>query len=126
MLATETRIRELAAAIDSMKTVIEGVNSRADTKIEQMKGFVQEVEGRFNQLERSIPERIHILESKSENFVAMVNGLAGQIQSRFEEIESVPYAHSTFENGMRSTSRLRKSSSLSMAAMGRTRSGRTA
>ena len=94
MLATETRIRELAAAIDSMKTVIEGVNSRADTKIEQMKGFVQEVEGRFNQLERSIPERIHILESKSENFVAMVNGLAGQIQSRFEEIESVLRARS--------------------------------
>ena len=62
MLAAENRIKEL-------QDVVEQVNTKATEKIEQMKTFVQEVEARFNQLERAVPERFHANESRQENFV---------------------------------------------------------
>ena len=62
MLAAENKIKEL-------QTVIESVNEKANVKIDQMKGFVQEVEGRCTQLERAVPERFHNNESRQENVV---------------------------------------------------------
>ena len=87
MLASESKIRELTASIDLMKQVIDDVNNKANSKIEQMKSFVQEVESRFSQLERSLPERIHMVETKSETFVATINALTVHLQNKFKEIE---------------------------------------
>ena len=66
MLAAENRIKEL-------QDVIETVNEKANLKIDQMKVFIQEVEGRFTQLERAIPERFHNHESRQESFVGTLN-----------------------------------------------------
>ena len=87
MLANEARVRELIATTEAMKKIINEVNDKANQKIDQMTTFVQEVEGRFSQLERSLPERIHIVEQKSENFVTMINQMTGHLQTKFREIE---------------------------------------
>ena len=81
MLASENRIRELAQ-------VIEQVNARADAKIAEMKTFVTEVGGRFDQLERALPERIHNLENRQEAFIGTINQLTKHIQDKFVEIEA--------------------------------------
>ena len=81
MLASENRIRELAQ-------VIEQVNARADAKIAEMKTFVTEVGGRFDQLEKALPERIHNLENRQEAFIGTINQLTKHIQDKFVEIEA--------------------------------------
>ena len=66
MLAAENKIKEL-------QTVVEQVNTKATEKIDQMKTFVNEVEARFTQLERAVPERFHANESRQESFVLTLN-----------------------------------------------------
>ena len=87
MLAAENKIRELNNSLESVKRTIEDVNDKANLKIDQMKIFVQEVDGRFTQLERSLPERIHNIEQKSDHFVTLVNGLTVHLQNKCSEIE---------------------------------------
>ena len=94
MLTNESKIRELTASVESMKQIIEAVNTKANTKIDQMKMFVDDVECRFSQVERSLPERIHNLERTSENFVTMVNGLTFHLKTKFKGIEDSIKANS--------------------------------
>ena len=88
MLAAENKIRELTDSLNAVRSVLEDVNNKANLKIDQMKIFIQDVEGRFTQLERALPERIHIVEKKSDNFVTLVNGLTVHLQNKFQDIEN--------------------------------------
>ena len=55
MLATETKLRELTESVANIHTVVEGINARANAKIEEVRVFVTDVELRFGQLERNLP-----------------------------------------------------------------------
>ena len=87
MLQAENKIRELADAVTQIRKVVEEVNVKAETKIDQMKGFVQEVEGRFTQLERTVPERLHGLDTKHDGIMSIVNDLAKQVADKFQSID---------------------------------------
>ena len=80
MLAAENKIKEL-------QTVVEQVNTKATEKIDQMKTFVNEVEARFTQLERAVPERFHANESRQESFVLTLNALSTSIHDKFKQFE---------------------------------------
>ena len=80
MLAAENKIKELQA-------VLEQVNTKANEKIDQMKTFVTEVEARFSQLERAVPERFHANESRQENFVLTLNALSTSVNDKFKQLE---------------------------------------
>ena len=80
MLAAENKIKEL-------QTVVEQVNTKATEKIDQMKTFVNEVEARFTQLERAVPERFHANESRQENFVLTLNALSTSVHDKFKLLE---------------------------------------
>ena len=87
MLATETKVRTLEESLESVKKVIEETHNGINVKVDQMKGFVQEVEGRFTQLERAVPERFHALEVKEETTKILINELATSIRLKFNELE---------------------------------------
>ena len=87
MLATETKVRTLEESLESVKKVIEETRNGMTVKVDQMKGFVQEVEGRFTQLERAVPERFHALEVKEETTKILINELATSIRLKFNELE---------------------------------------
>ena len=87
MLATETKVRTLEESLESVKKVIEDTHNGINVKVDQMKGFVQEVEGRFTQLERAVPERFHALEVKEETTKILINELATSIRLKFNELE---------------------------------------
>ena len=89
LLVVENRIRELAATFVETKGVIETVNTRADTKIEEMRVFFSNVEGRFQQIERAFPERFHNVESRQAGFVETINALTKHLQEKFQEIEEL-------------------------------------
>ena len=87
LLVVENRIRELAATFIETKGVIETVNTRANTKIEEMKTLISTVEGRFVQIEQSFPERFHNVESRQAGFVETINALTKHLQAKIREIE---------------------------------------
>ena len=51
MLAAESKIRGLETALHHVKSVIEDTNNNTNINIDQLRGFVSEVDGRFGQLE---------------------------------------------------------------------------
>ena len=87
MLASESKIRELAESIKEVQRVVEEVTNKANVNIDETRIFVQEVEGRFTQLGRVLPERIHVVEKKSENFITIANDLTGYLQNKFRKLE---------------------------------------
>ena len=88
MLATETKLRELTESVANIHTVVEGINARANAKIEEVRVFVTDVEHRFGQLERNLPERIHQIEAKQASAIELINQLTFHLQTKFSEIES--------------------------------------
>ena len=65
------------------------VNTRADTKIEEMRVSISNVEGRFQQIERTFPERFHNVESRQAGCVETINALTKHLQEKFQEIEEL-------------------------------------
>ena len=68
-LALERKMQELEKALTHVQQVVVDTNEEVNKKVDTMKAFVQEVEGRFGQLEKSLPERIHKGEERQEYFV---------------------------------------------------------
>ena len=63
------------------------MNTKATEKIDQMKTFVNEVEARFTQLERAVPERFHANESRQENFVLTLNAFSTSVHDKIKQLE---------------------------------------
>ena len=89
MLTFENRIRELAEAITQVKKVVDEVNDRANGKIDEMKKFVHGVGGRFDQIEQTLPERLHKVESRHEGIIGTLNEVTKDIHNRFQELENL-------------------------------------
>ena len=87
MLGTENKVRTPEESLESVKKVIEETHNGINVKVDQMKGCVLEVEGRFTQLERDVPERIHALEVTEETTRILINELATSIRLKFNELE---------------------------------------
>ena len=95
MLAAENKIRGLETALHHVKTVVEDTNNNINLKIDQMKGFVTEVDGRFGQLERSSPERLHVFDNKHDGALKMINASAMSTKSKCYELEAMMNARPT-------------------------------
>ena len=87
MLNAEMRIRSLESDLLEAKKIIETNSIDIFKRVDQMKVFVQEVEGRFGQWERAVPERLHELERREEGTKAIINQLTMDIQAKFSELE---------------------------------------
>lgn len=87
MLSSENRIKELTEQITVIKKVVEGVNERANTKIDEMKNFVSESGVRFDNIEKALPERIHKTEVRQEGFINTLNEMTNGLQAKFLKIE---------------------------------------
>ena len=79
MIMVEHKVAELERAISFADTTI-------SKKIEDMKKFVQDVEGRFGQLERALPERLHNFEERQSGCVGMINEITQAVNSKIEQI----------------------------------------
>ena len=88
MLNAEMRIRSLESELTEAKKIIENNSIDIFKRVDQMKIFVQEVEGRFSQWERAIPDRLHGLEQKEDGTRAIINQLTMHIQTKFSELEN--------------------------------------
>ena len=88
MLAFENRLRELGETVTEVKKVVNEVNDRANGKIDEMKKFVQEVGGRFDNLEQALPGRIHNLETRNDGLIETLNEITKNIHNRFEEMSN--------------------------------------
>ena len=89
MLASEKKIQELEKALTHVQQVVVDTNEEINRKVDTMKAFVQEVEGRFGQLEKALPERIHKGEERQEYFVTLLNNMGNSIHERFLQIEQL-------------------------------------
>lgn len=87
MLASEKKIQELERALTHVQQVVVDTNEEVNKKVDTMKAFVQEVERRFGQLEKSLPERIHKGEERQEYVVTLLNNMGKYIIDRFQQIE---------------------------------------
>ena len=88
MLASENHIRELAKAVGELRTVVDGVNDRANKKIDEMKNFVAEVGQRFEKAERHVPERMQHMESHHEGMSGTINQPTQHLQEKFKDLEN--------------------------------------
>ena len=88
MLAFENRLRELGEAVTEVKKVVGEVNDRANGKIDEMKRFVIEVGGRFDNIEQALPERLHKIETRHEGFIETLNEITKNIHNRFVEMDN--------------------------------------
>ena len=89
MLNAEMRIRSLESDLLEAKKIIETNSIDIFQRVGQMKVFVQEVEGRFGQWERAVPERLPELERREETTKAIINQLTMNIQAKFTELENM-------------------------------------
>ena len=89
MLRAEMKIRALEENLNDAKSIIESNSVDMFKRVDQMKTFVMEVEGRFSQWERSIPERMHQLEQKEDGTRAIINETVANIQNKFVELENL-------------------------------------
>ena len=87
MLGAEKKIQELEKALKHVQQVIVDTNDGINKKVDSMKSFVNEVEGRFGQLEKTLPERIHNSEERQEYFVKLLNNMGNSISESFQRIE---------------------------------------
>ena len=81
-MSSETRIEALEESMVSLKTMLDSTIGGIDPKVETVKTFVQEVEGRFGQFDRALPERPHKIEKRQEQNVIVINGLATSISEK--------------------------------------------
>ena len=81
-LSSETRIEALEESMVSLTAMLDSTIGGINPKVDTMKAFVQEVEGRFGQLERALPERPHKIEKRQEQNVTVINGLATSISEK--------------------------------------------
>ena len=95
MLRSENKFRGLETALSQVKIVVEDTNNNINLKIDQMKGFVTEDDGRFGQLERSLPERLHVLDNKHDGVLKMINEFAMSTKSKSDELEAMMDARAT-------------------------------
>ena len=89
MLRAGQKIVELESSLNGVRTVVEDTVANINGKVDTMKAFVQDVEGRFTQLERALPERMHKIEERQEYVVVLINGITTSITEKIKEIERV-------------------------------------
>ena len=66
MLATERKIAQQEEQIKNLKAIVEGANATITQRVEKHESKIIEVDGRVNDIETKVPERLFKTEERQD------------------------------------------------------------
>ena len=86
MLATERKIAQQEEQIKNLKAIVEGANATITERVEKHESKIIEVDGRVNDIETQVPERLFKTEERQDLYVRMLNELTSNIRVNFDQL----------------------------------------
>ena len=83
MLATERKLAQQEEQIKNLKAIVEGANATITQRVEKHESKIIEVDGRVNDIETKVPERLFKTEERQDLYVRMLNELTSKLSCKF-------------------------------------------
>ena len=86
MLATERKLVQQEEQIKNLKAIVEGAHATITQRVEKHESKIIEVDGRVNDIETKVPERLFKTEERQDLYIRMLNELTSNISVNFDQL----------------------------------------